>query len=636
MLVWQMQHTCVSTYKNGDMARVLSLQVDTNTAFQLFSRPYSRNFHLFLIMVEVQNREYHIYRGSRVAVSVRSLCDHAERVMGHSRTTESSRRRYGLAHFSPSRPDRALDNLTQRAERARTLYVRHTAWARTLTGPEAMTHILVQLRRCPSRFWLHVVIMLVVPFAIALNQWLPAPSNPKVGGPQAIHASIPGAEIIMPLGPIELDSGDPARLEELPAPDSAFEEIMALPEVQQIRSRQDMLAPVTIATTVVGDNVNVRAGPGQVYDVIDTLVAGTPLTLERVAEDWFVVRTDDGRHGWVAAEVVADAEPARSLLAPATEIPPPPPPKIATVIQDDLNVRDGPGTAYVKLHTVDSGSTIDLLSRFENWFEVRLPDGHMGWVTGDYLQIAEGVVERLDILATAPDPTPLLVTETDGTIHLRGGPGTAYPKVGTTGAGVRLDLVGRYKDWLKVRTSDGTLAWVAGEVLPVHPYIRRRIPATNDIPAIPKPQQQVSAQTPLAPRPTRSAPALSPAQAGGIASFALQFTGTPYVWGGSRPGAFDCSGFTKYVYGQYGLNLPHSAAGQYSQNYGTFIDRGNLQPGDLVFFANTYKRGISHVGVYLGGGVVAQALAPGTPLAAVSMNSTYWNSKYYGALRPRL
>ena len=84
------------------------------------------------------------------------------------------------------------------------------------------------------------------------------------------------------------------------------------------------------------------------------------------------------------------------------------------------------------------------------------------------------------------------------------------------------------------------------------------------------------------------------------------------------------------------MNLPHSAAGQYSQRYGTFISKDSLQPGDIVFFANTYKRGISHVGIYIGHGMVLQALAPGVPLSAVSMNGGYWQSKYYGALRPNL
>ncbi|NJN19687.1 MAG: C40 family peptidase, partial [Oscillochloris sp.] len=134
----------------------------------------------------------------------------------------------------------------------------------------------------------------------------------------------------------------------------------------------------------------------------------------------------------------------------------------------------------------------------------------------------------------------------------------------------------------------------------------------------------------------RSAPALSAAQSGGVVNFAMQFRGVPYVWGGASPSGFDCSGFTRYVYAQFGLHLPHSAAGQYSQRYGTFIDRANLQPGDIVFFANTYKRGISHVGIYIGGGMVVQALAPGTSLSAVSINGSYWNSKYYGALRPNL
>jgi cell wall-associated NlpC family hydrolase len=434
------------------------------------------------------------------------------------------------------------------------------------------------------------------------------------------------AGALMPIGAISLDSEVAAYDGEDRVPDSAFAEILALPDT-----------PLTFSSAVVGDQVNVRTGPGLIYDVAGKLAGGTTLTIEGYVEDWFAARTADGQQVWVAAELVSDANAARSIVPPASDIPPPPPPKIAAVREEGLSVRDGPGTAYVKLDSLSDGTTIDLLSRYDSWFEVRLPSGRIGWVTGDFLSIAEGVIERLEVLTSPPDPNPALVTTVDGTINLRGGPGTAYPKQGTAVAGTQLDLVARYEEWLKVRTPDGKTAWVSSEVLPVSAYIARRVPLTRDIPALPRPQRPATVASGSGAS-TRggSAPALSAAQAGSVVSFAMQFVGTPYVWGGARPGGFDCSGYTQYVYRQFGLNLPHSAAGQYSQRYGTFISKDSLQPGDIVFFANTYKRGISHVGVYVGGGMVAQALAPGTPLSAVSMNSGYWQSKYYGAIRPNL
>jgi cell wall-associated NlpC family hydrolase len=79
---------------------------------------------------------------------------------------------------------------------------------------------------------------------------------------------------------------------------------------------------------------------------------------------------------------------------------------------------------------------------------------------------------------------------------------------------------------------------------------------------------------------------------------ALRNRGAPYVWGGASRGGFDCSGFVCYVFRkQRGMNLPHSASAQ--ARLGTPVQREELQPGDLVFFS-TYRRGISHVGIYLG------------------------------------
>lgn len=531
-----------------------------------------------------------------------------------------------------SRHDRALEQLTRRAQHTRAELTARRSLIANLLGLLAHRSFSQRLRRLPMRFWLHAVIGALVPLSVLLSQALPLGPRVDQATPAQLATSQPLAEAILPLGPLVLEHDGEALLE-APIPDSAFAEIAALPEAQLARSRQAILAPATFETTVVGGQVNVRNGPGLIYDKIGELAGNVSLTLEGYAEDWFVARTAEGERVWIAADLVADAATAQGLLAPATEIPPPPPPKIAVIGEEGLNLRDGPGTAYVKLDSLAKGATIDLLSRYENWFEVRHPSGKIGWVTGDFLQIADGVIPRLEVLTSAPDPNPALVATTDGKVNLRGGPGTNYPKVSSVSGGTQLELLGRYQDWLKVRTADGKSAWVFNDVVRVSDYVVRRVPVARDIPALPRPAAPAA---PAAVARGGRAPPLSAAQAGSVVNFAMQFRGVPYKWGGASPGGFDCSGFVKYVYAQFGLSLPHSAAGQYSQRYGTFIDRSSLQPGDIVFFANTYKRGLSHVGIYVGGGLVVQALAPGTPLAAVSMNSSYWNSKYYGALRPNL
>lgn len=116
-----------------------------------------------------------------------------------------------------------------------------------------------------------------------------------------------------------------------------------------------------------------------------------------------------------------------------------------------------------------------------------------------------------------------------------------------------------------------------------------------------------------------------------LAAIARQYEGTPYRWGGTSPGGFDCSGFTQYVFNRLGIDLPHSASEQAS--LGTHVDKGDLLPGDLVFF-HTYAPGISHVGIYLGNGNFISATNQGVTID--SLNDTYyWGPRYVGARRVR-
>lgn len=132
---------------------------------------------------------------------------------------------------------------------------------------------------------------------------------------------------------------------------------------------------------------------------------------------------------------------------------------------------------------------------------------------------------------------------------------------------------------------------------------------------------------------TTGAEVEAPARSGQfIADFAMQFVGYPYVWAGNTPAGFDCSGFTQYVIlNTVGYDIGHASGGQ--MNYGTWVDAGDLQPGDLVFFAGTYGSGVSHTGVYIGDHQFVHAENPGTGVTISWLWSDYYGAHYCGAMR---
>ena len=112
---------------------------------------------------------------------------------------------------------------------------------------------------------------------------------------------------------------------------------------------------------------------------------------------------------------------------------------------------------------------------------------------------------------------------------------------------------------------------------------------------------------------------------GGVVGIAMRYLGVPYVWGGSTPSGFDCSGFVMYVFAQIGVSLPHSSYVQYGM--GVPVSMSQLQPGDLVFFA-----GASHVGIYIGGGQFIHAPHTGD-VVKISSLSGWYASTFAGGRR---
>ncbi len=126
-----------------------------------------------------------------------------------------------------------------------------------------------------------------------------------------------------------------------------------------------------------------------------------------------------------------------------------------------------------------------------------------------------------------------------------------------------------------------------------------------------------------------AAPAVGPT----IVSIAMSYLGYPYVSGGAGPGGFDCSGFTQFVVGMAtGIWISHAVEAQ-PYSAGAFIDYGNWQPGDIIFFQNTYRAGISHAGIYIGDGLIIHAENEGSGVTIDSVYSDYYGPRYWGAVR---
>lgn len=118
---------------------------------------------------------------------------------------------------------------------------------------------------------------------------------------------------------------------------------------------------------------------------------------------------------------------------------------------------------------------------------------------------------------------------------------------------------------------------------------------------------------------------------GGILGLAMKQQGVPYVWAGSTPNGFDCSGFIYYVFKNNGYNVGRTSVAAYRAQAQS-VSASSLRAGDIVFFQNTYKQGVSHAGIYIGGGQFIHAGSSGVQITSVQ--DSYWSKHFhsYGRL----
>lgn len=266
-----------------------------------------------------------------------------------------------------------------------------------------------------------------------------------------------------------------------------------------------------------------------------------------------------------------------------------------------LRLRAEASTDSSVLTKLPHNSQVEVIDQPDaGWYHVSYK-GTEGYVSADYLIVTEDVAAEPVPAAAAAAPAAqsdqpaeaMYIKVLQGPLNIRTGPGTDYDRVGQLSVGRTAEVVDVLDGWYQIESG-----YVCGD------YVR-----------------EVDADE-----------AQNSTKGQEIADYALQFLGYRYVYGGASPSGFDCSGFTSYVYKQFGYKLNRSASDQLDN--GVAVSRSELQPGDLVIFkkGNSSKRA-THVGLYIGNNQFIHASTSKVGVIISRMSDAYYTTGFVGGRR---
>ncbi|MBR5218289.1 MAG: C40 family peptidase [Clostridia bacterium] len=196
-------------------------------------------------------------------------------------------------------------------------------------------------------------------------------------------------------------------------------------------------------------------------------------------------------------------------------------------------------------------------------------------------------------------------------LNIRSAPSTNAEITGRLAYGNKINIITKTGEWYKID--------MGGKIGYVH--VNYVSASRSGEPVLYNPEADMSIQT-----------AEGSSKGQQVVNIAKSYMGVPYVWAGTSPSGFDCSGLVQYVYKQMGVSLNRVAADQTA--HGTPVSKENLKPGDIVFFHNTsrYTR-INHVGIYVGDGMFIHAPQTGDVVKLSPINTGYYNTTFVTARR---
>lgn len=281
---------------------------------------------------------------------------------------------------------------------------------------------------------------------------------------------------------------------------------------------------------------------------------------------------------------------------------------LGTANVDGINFWAEPSEASNLLGTISKGQEITVLERDGDWCKVSW-DGQIGYIKSARISSDNGLPLDCTYGKITGGPGEIKVSPADDSALV------TYISEGTS-----VTLLSMENGWYSV-TCGTASGYIRAE------SVAAESGADGSVFTIPDPAV-----------PAAATPGQESDLGERVVEKAKEYLGTRYVYGGSTPSGFDCSGFTMYVYGQLGYDIPHSATSQWS-SVGTSVERSELKAGDLVFFKDPSRskgKACSHVGIYIGDGDfihAASGSSSGRQVRISNLSENYYNGYYKGAKR---
>ncbi|PGB01112.1 C40 family peptidase [Bacillus toyonensis] len=385
-------------------------------------------------------------------------------------------------------------------------------------------------------------------------------------------------------------------------------------------TNQQTVQPASGNYTVNVSSLRVRTGPSTSHTTVASITKGQVVQVVGEVQDWFKINYA-GQAAYVSKDYVTKGGSNENVTqgnnqnnnqnnnvtvqTGGTYV----------VNATSLRVRTGPAAYHSVIGGVLNGTTLNVVGSEGSWFKVNY-QGKTGFVSGEFVKFVKGGTATPEQPKQPEKPNQGTIGDyyiNASALNVRSGEGTNYRILGALPQGQKVQVISENSGWSKINYN-GQNGYIGTRFL-------SKTPVGGAVDNKPNNNTNQNNNNTSNNNNTNN----NSGDVSAILAYAKSMQGVPYVWGGSSANGVDCSGYIYHVYNTFGHKISRTNVAGY---WSSLPKTSNPQPGDLIYFQNTYTAGPSHIGIYLGGGSFIQAGDKGVAIA--SLSNSYWKSHFLG------